>query len=1289
MFRVSLAIIFTNATRRQIMMIKMNRTKLSLGNEQLRRSNYQEAMYNYLSAIGESAKIDELICINIKYIVNKYRGKKGEINIEDIWENKFFDQLKYDAKKETHKYEAQSATLNGNKVIGITFTVQEYENFKLNAYNFVAKNHYDTLKINKMDFFNLYVAILYCAIWSSDIIIVAESKKNINLKDYLAKQVAHDVIDIISEIMKEPRIDLLIRKLGHFNIREAIPGYFLGPFECVDQYTSVITPSAPLATKQEDYTIISKNTIDLKKNGEKINPQSYSPDPAYKFQSEFAVNIIKKSDTELDKDKVKINAARELTHFIESGDKLEFNSKSQVVKVSVIVVLFNQAGLSYKCLCHLSESIDIDYQLIIIDNASTDNTNELIQRISGAKIIRMEENIGFLRAVNIASSHAEGEFIVLLNNDAMVAQDALSISVRRMKFNPNAGAVSGMIQLWNGLLQEAGSIIWSDGSCAGYGRNSSPEDSEFQFVRNVDYCSGAYLMIRRELFLSLGGLDDDFAPAYYEETDLCVRIIKAGYEIVYDPLIKIKHFEFASEVSPGWAVNLQKRNQNIFLLKHKEFLLNQRPANSNIYTARQRTPKGKKNILVIDDRVPMPWLGQGYPRAAEIVKSLVSEGHNVTHYPLQIPSDSYADISASLPDVVEVMREHGTCKLRDFLTSRKGYFNVIFVSRPHNIKAVSDIIEIDVTLLNGVKIIYDAEAVFAIREFVKQELEGNFISDITRRKMIADEVALSKYADVVTTVSRSEAELFLTNDKNNVHVLGHGITVKENNIGYECRTNFLFVGALTQDRTPNSDSIEWFISSVWPIIKSKLGEGIKLNLVGACDAPFIKIIKSDDILLHGIVPDLKEFFNSCRVFIAPTRFAAGVPHKVHEAAANGLPIVSSTLIAEQLLWQDIIPNTSDPEVFAQECVKLYTDKNHWINQQQKIREAVSRDCSPNNFNETLKAIIMRPDSPAMKMIKPNSDDVVSDSDRVANLWGINARDKENNFQQWRHWSAHPVTSAEINKAISGNSSVGWMQYLKESRFVRPKQKGLSIGCGNGSVVIDAVARNVVDFMVGVDLSPVAIDIAKSKAAALNFHDKTRFEVCDVNAWRINEKFDLIIFEQSLHHVSSLDRVLMMCRDALTDSGFLVINEYVGPDRFQWSDHVENLMNDLMDILPTRLRMHPDTGVLKPLMNRIDPQAVIDLDPSEAIHSADILPSISRYFDCIEVKNFGGTLLQFLLSDIAVNFNPNKDEDVALLRMMSLFERHLTKIGHIESNFVYGVYRSNNNSSGNASLLNSD
>src|SRR5262249_14594636 len=159
----------------------------------------------------------------------------------------------------------------------------------------------------------------------------------------------------------------------------------------------------------------------------------------------------------------------------------------------------------------------------------------------------------------------------------------------------------------DGRLQEAGSIVWSDGTCSGYGRQGTPTAPPYMFQRDIDYGSGALFFTRRELFRSLGGFDEAFAPAYYEDADFCLRLGQAGFRVVYEPRACALHFEFASSSSPADALAQQAERRPLFLAKHAEALAQHAAAGAAPLFA--RTHGDDRRVLFIDDRVPHAALG--------------------------------------------------------------------------------------------------------------------------------------------------------------------------------------------------------------------------------------------------------------------------------------------------------------------------------------------------------------------------------------------------------------------------------------------------------------------------------------------------------------------------------------------------------------------------------------------------------------------------------------------------------------------------------------------------------
>jgi O-antigen biosynthesis protein len=626
--------------------------------------------------------------------------------------------------------------------------------------------------------------------------------------------------------------------------------------------------------------------------------------------------------------------------------------------VSIILILHNRAELTFGCLSSIAECLGAQsgVEVVILDNASTDATGTLLARVTGARLIFSPENLHFLRGVNRAVGEARGRNILLLNNDAQILPGTLEAAIRALLSAGNIGAVGGRILLPDGTLQEAGSILWNDGTATGYGRGQPPGEPEFGFRRDVDYCSGAFLLTPREVFERLGGFDERYVPAYYEEVDYCVRLHQAGLRVVFDPDVVVIHYEFGSSADPEAALALQRRNHAVFRNRHAEWLA-QRPAPGQTLAGRSR-PRGPR-VLVVDDRVPHVHLGSGYPRARDMLFELAAAGAEVTLFPMVPHRESRAQVRGTLDVEIEVMLGHDNRTLRDFLEERRGHYDGIVVCRPHNMRDFRSAIGRDRALLGDAVLIYDAEAIFAFREILQRGVAGHPVPEATAQKMVADEVALVGDVDAVLTVSEHEKTIFEEHGVNSAHLLGYPIALEPGTTPFAARDGFLFVGAMPGDDSPNADSLRWFAAELLPLLRSEFGEGLRLQVVGQCDAPSIRALDGAALDLLGPVDDLRRVFEHARVMVAPTRFAAGIPHKVHQAAAFGVPVVTTSLIAQQANWRDgrDLLAASDARGFAEACTRLYRDEALWTAIRNSALERCGTDCSPEAFRKSIGVIV--------------------------------------------------------------------------------------------------------------------------------------------------------------------------------------------------------------------------------------------------------------------------------------------------------------------------------------------
>lgn len=357
--------------------------------------------------------------------------------------------------------------------------------------------------------------------------------------------------------------------------------------------------------------------------------------------------------------------------------------RSEAPQVSILLVVHNQAEYTFRCLTSILQTVKLPYEVLLMDNASSDLTEVLLSRVDGITLLRNQQNLHFIKACNQGLLKARGESVLLLNNDAELLPDAVAQAWATLGTSPDIGAVGGKVVTPTGKLQEAGGIIWRDGKTSGYGRNQDPDRPEFCFCRDVDYCSACFLMVRRDLLVKLDGFDESYCPAYYEDADLCMRIRRASYRVVYEPRAVVSHREFTSSDSPVEPLRLQRQNQIVFRQKHQTVLDEHHLPLfvRNLPRARSRaaTPDTKR-VLVIGFAIDFNgWAGTP-GAAASLVNSLQAQGHLLTCL-LCFAQDPDSQ-SARFPPEVEMVPSPNASLLSAFFYGRIQSFDTIIATRP-------------------------------------------------------------------------------------------------------------------------------------------------------------------------------------------------------------------------------------------------------------------------------------------------------------------------------------------------------------------------------------------------------------------------------------------------------------------------------------------------------------------------------------------------------------------------------------------------------------------------------
>ena len=401
---------------------------------------------------------------------------------------------------------------------------------------------------------------------------------------------------------------------------------------------------------------------------------------------------------------------------------LDFISTTPVL--SVIMVLRDRFPLTLTTLRSLRANLIGDIELILVDAGSSDATRQISRFVQGATVIRFDVDIGFMRGCNAALHSVSADAVLFLDNAVELAPGSLAAALRRLHSDPRIGAVGGKVMRAHGRLQEAGGIIWRDGTTLGYLRDGSPLAPEANFVRDVDFCSASFLLVREALLQQLEGFDETFAPGSQADADLCMRIVDAGHRVVYDPAVAINRL-----VQSGTEPEPVPAHQEFFQ-KHINRLRFRYIADARVQVFARSTDSARR-VLFIEDTLPLRQLGSGFVRSNDLIQVMASLGYQVTVFPINPCGFDLASIYADMPDTVEVMHDRTQEDLAEFLVARQGYHDVIWLARTHNLDRVKPIFE---RLTSGSgrppRIVLDTEAIAAMREAERAALSDNALFDV-------------------------------------------------------------------------------------------------------------------------------------------------------------------------------------------------------------------------------------------------------------------------------------------------------------------------------------------------------------------------------------------------------------------------------------------------------------------------------------------------------------------------------------------------------------------------------
>jgi GT2 family glycosyltransferase/glycosyltransferase involved in cell wall biosynthesis len=599
---------------------------------------------------------------------------------------------------------------------------------------------------------------------------------------------------------------------------------------------------------------------------------------------------------------------------------------SDAPRVSIVIPVYNKIAYTSACLRSIVEHAGATaFEVIVVDDGSTDATPRRLADVSGIRNVRNAQNLGFIGSCNAGAAVACGEYVLFLNNDTVVTAGWLEALVACMEQAPDAGLVGAKLVYPDGRLQEAGGIIFNDGSGWNYGRFEDPDDARYCFRREADYCSGAAILLRRDLFGKLGAFDVRYTPAYYEDTDLAFAVRAAGLKVYVEPAATVVHFEgitSGTDTASG-TKRYQVINHDKFADKWKDALARQPAPGTPIALA--ATHRAKKRVLIVDATTPQPDHDAGSVRMVNLMRVLGEFGYQVSFLPdNRAWTERYTPALQALG--VEALYAPYAADPVALFRDRGREFDLIILSRHY---VAASYVGLARLYAPQAKLAFDTVDLHYLREQRAAELTG--ATDPARHAAAtrAQELKLIRECDLTLVVSSAEQELLARDAPGaRVEILSTVNEIHGCRVPYGERRDLVFVGGF--QHPPNADAVAWFARDVFPLLRQELAD-LRFHVIGSKVPDAIRALADDHVLVHGFVGDIAPYMDGCRISVAPLRYGAGVKGKINTAMSYGLPVVATTLAVEGMhvrAGEDVLV-ADDPATFAAAVARLYRDEALW------------------------------------------------------------------------------------------------------------------------------------------------------------------------------------------------------------------------------------------------------------------------------------------------------------------------------------------------------------------------
>lgn len=611
--------------------------------------------------------------------------------------------------------------------------------------------------------------------------------------------------------------------------------------------------------------------------------------------------------------------------------------------VSVVIPVYGERAYTVACLRSLARhGAGVPFEVIVVDDASPDDTVAVLRQIEGLRLLRNSENLGFVCSCNAGAAAARGEFVVFLNNDTQVTSGWIDALLRCFAERPGCGIAGSRLVYPDGRLQEAGALMFADGSGWNVGRFEPRDAAPFRYRRRTDYVSGAALMIRRSTFEHIGGFDRRYAPAYYEDADLAFATRGLGLDVWYEPSSMVVHCEGISagtDLDAGMKRH-QRTNQAVFADKWKVELERQPPPGTPLDRAVRWHRRSR--VLVVDATLPDPTRDSGSLRLCEILQILDEQGWSVAFH----PDDGRAD-KAGIDRLgtlgCEVLANRDIGRLPDWLRRHGRDLHAVMLCR-HTV--AGQYVDMVRRLAPQARLLFDTVDLHFLREERAAALAGHTGMAQQAGQSRRSELALIEQADTSFVVSPYERELLAQLAPSaNVELLSNIHRAHDGRRGHAERRDLVFIGGA--GHPPNVDALRWIATEIMPRLRDVI-PGLSVHALGDMPEALRHELATPGLELHGRVPDLAPWLGRCLASIAPLRFGAGVKGKINMAMSHGVPVIATTLAVEgmQLRRDHDVLVADDGYAFADAVRRLHDDAALWDALSRHGMDNIRRHFSP-------------------------------------------------------------------------------------------------------------------------------------------------------------------------------------------------------------------------------------------------------------------------------------------------------------------------------------------------------